>query len=56
MNCLQSYNATDSAEDAHLIMYVRYANGDKIKEDLLLCKEIKDQVKLKNFFMLLIVV
>jgi hypothetical protein len=35
---IQINEGTNSAKDAHLITYVRYADGDKIKEDLLFCK------------------
>jgi hypothetical protein len=43
---------TDGAKDAHLITYIRFVD-EKIKEDLLLCKEIR-HVKLKNFSILII--
>jgi hypothetical protein len=47
---IQIDEATDGTKDAHLITYVRYVGEDNIKEDLVLCKEIRETSKAEELF------
>jgi hypothetical protein len=45
--------ATDNNNDAHLICYVRFIDGNNIVEDLLFCKNITASAKAQDFFEIL---
>ncbi|XP_075223856.1 zinc finger MYM-type protein 6-like [Lycorma delicatula] len=47
---LQLDEATDNNKNAHLICYVRFIDGNDIKEDLLFCKNIIAGAKAKDLF------
>jgi hypothetical protein len=47
---LQLDEATDNNNDAHLICYVRFTDGNNIVEDLLFCKSITDSTKAQDLF------
>ena len=50
---LQLDEATDNNKDAHLICYVRFIDGNNIKEDLLFCKNITAGAKAQDLFEIL---
>jgi hypothetical protein len=52
--CFQLDEATDNNNDAHLICYVRFIDGNNIVEDLLSCKGITASAKAQDLFDILI--
>jgi hypothetical protein len=45
--------ATDNNNDAHLISYIRFIDGNNIVEDLLFCKNITASAKAQDLFEIL---
>jgi hypothetical protein len=50
---LQLYEATDNNNDARLICYVQFIDGNNIVEDLLFCKSIAASAKDQDLFQIL---